>query len=201
MLQNLSTKDDIIFLQRLLRLGGFNPGVIDGIKGRRTNAALDAWNAAAAAYKAKYGTFDERTEKNLATLLPGVQARARYWLGMGVKKYEEITGFDVKIICGTRTFAEQNELYAQGRTKAGDRVTKAKGGYSWHNFGVAFDVGIFDKKGGYIKRDFEYKMLNEIAGNPEGFTWGGNWTSLYDTPHYQFNIFKTTAELRKEFTK
>lgn len=196
MLQNLSTKDDIIFLQRLLRLGGFNPGVIDGIKGRRTNAALDAWNAAAAAYKAKYGAFDERTEKNLATLLPGVQARARHWLKTGVKKYEEITGFDVKIICGTRTYSEQDELY-----KKRPKVTNARGGYSWHNFGVAFDVGIFDKKGGYIKMDFEYKMLNEIAGNPEGFTWGGNWTSLYDTPHYQFNIFKTTAELRKEFTK
>jgi len=44
-----------------------------------------------------------------------------------------------------RTFAEQDALYSQGRTKLFDDkgkrlgiVTKAKGGQSIHNFGLAF---------------------------------------------------------------
>jgi hypothetical protein len=45
-----------------------------------------------------------------------------------------------------RSFAEQDALYAQGRTKPGKIVTKARGGFSNHNFGVAFDIGVF--KGG-----------------------------------------------------
>ena len=39
-----------------------------------------------------------------------------------------------------RTIEEQDALYAQGRTRPGNIVTKAKGGYSLHNFGVAFDI-------------------------------------------------------------
>ena len=39
-----------------------------------------------------------------------------------------------------RTFAEQDALYAQGRTKAGSIVTKARGGQSYHNYGLAIDI-------------------------------------------------------------
>lgn len=39
-----------------------------------------------------------------------------------------------------RTFAEQNSLYAQGRSKAGKRVTNARGGQSYHNYGMAIDI-------------------------------------------------------------
>lgn len=50
----------------------------------------------------------------------------------------------------TRTYCsveEQDELYAQGRTKPGKVVTNAKGGESAHNFRLAFDcVPIDDKK-------------------------------------------------------
>jgi peptidoglycan L-alanyl-D-glutamate endopeptidase CwlK len=31
-------------------------------------------------------------------------------------------------------------LYAIGRTKPGKKVTKAKGGTSYHNYGLAFDI-------------------------------------------------------------
>lgn len=39
-----------------------------------------------------------------------------------------------------RDYEKQNDLYAQGRVRPGSIVTNARGGYSYHNFGVAFDV-------------------------------------------------------------
>lgn len=42
---------------------------------------------------------------------------------------------------GTRTPAEQDALYAQGRTAPGPKVTGAKGGWSMHNYGMAADHG------------------------------------------------------------
>ncbi|SVE43245.1 uncharacterized protein METZ01_LOCUS496099, partial [marine metagenome] len=38
-----------------------------------------------------------------------------------------------------RTYAEQDDLYEQGRTEPGKIVTNARGGKSWHNFGLAID--------------------------------------------------------------
>jgi len=39
-----------------------------------------------------------------------------------------------------RTFKEQEAIYAQGRTKPGVIVTKAKPGLSVHNYGMAIDI-------------------------------------------------------------
>nr|WP_295770097.1 M15 family metallopeptidase [Rhodoferax sp.] len=41
-----------------------------------------------------------------------------------------------------RSCAEQDALYAQGRTAPGNKVTNAKSGDSNHNFGIAFDIGV-----------------------------------------------------------
>ena len=41
---------------------------------------------------------------------------------------------------GLRTVAQQNALYAQGRTEPGAIVTNAPGGSSAHNFGLAVDL-------------------------------------------------------------
>ena len=49
-----------------------------------------------------------------------------------------------------RSIQEQNELYAIGRTIKGNKVTNAKGGQSYHNYGLAFDIVILldkDKNG------------------------------------------------------
>lgn len=46
----------------------------------------------------------------------------------------------IEVVSGLRTFAEQNELFAQGRTKRGNVVTNARAGESFHNFGLAIDV-------------------------------------------------------------
>ena len=79
---------------------------------------------------------NQRSEKVIATLHARVRpyARALYF-----KAREH--GITINIISGTRTYAEQDALYAQGRTRPGNVVTNARGGYSNHNFGIAFDIG------------------------------------------------------------
>src|ERR1043165_556102 len=52
-----------------------------------------------------------------------------------------------------RTFEEQNALYAQGRTKPGQIVTNAKGGQSYHNYGLAIDFALLIDKNGDGKPD------------------------------------------------
>jgi peptidoglycan L-alanyl-D-glutamate endopeptidase CwlK len=54
----------------------------------------------------------------------------------------------IRIVQGLRTIDEQNALYAQGRTKPGNKVTNAKGGSSYHNYGLAVDFALlYDKDG------------------------------------------------------
>src|SRR4051812_9696595 len=53
--------------------------------------------------------IDERSERNIATLLPPVQEKARALL-----KACHAHGINMKITSGSRTYAEQDELYAQG---------------------------------------------------------------------------------------
>lgn len=43
------------------------------------------------------------------------------------------TGVRLRISQGVRTIAEQDALYAQGRTTKGKIVTQARGGDSYHN--------------------------------------------------------------------
>lgn len=46
-------------------------------------------------------------------------------------------GVQIEVVQGLRTFAEQDALFAQGRTKPGQVVTRARGGQSNHNYGLA----------------------------------------------------------------
>ena len=49
-------------------------------------------------------------------------------------------GIGVEVVQGLRTFEEQDELFAKGRTKPGPVVTQARGGESNHNFDLAADL-------------------------------------------------------------
>jgi len=95
-------------------------------------------------------------------------------------------GITVGITQGFRSIAYQNELYAQGRTKPGLIVTNCKGGYSPHNYGLAFDFCIYEN--GKINWDSRNKKWG-IAGNigkSLGLNWGGDWDSFIDLPHLEF---------------
>ena len=136
-------------------------------------------------------TIDPRSAANIATLTPAAQSKAREWL---LKCLE--TGINVKIITGLRTYKEQDELYAQGRTAPGRKVTNAPAGYSWHNFGVAWDFVVFDEDG---QPQWESPLMEECGKIAEslGHEWGGRWTSPQDTPHVTVKMGCTLAEARQ----
>lgn len=138
-------------------------------------------------------TFDARTEKNIATLIPPAQAKARLFMAAAVEAMKA-HGLEVRIISGTRTYAEQSALYAKGRTAPGPKVTNAPAGYSNHNFGVAFDIGLFRGKG-YLGESPHYKALGAI-GKRAGLSWGGDWRTFKDYPHYEYPTGLTLAQMR-----
>ena len=121
---------------------------------------------------------DARSAQNIATLLPPVQPLAHSLIAAAAT-----AGISIKIISGTRTYEEQDALYEQGRTKPGRIVTNARGGYSNHNFGVAFDIGVFEG-GRYLDESPAYKAVGAL-GKQLGLEWGGDWKSIQDEPHFE----------------
>ena len=121
---------------------------------------------------------DDRSEKNIATLLPEVQPMAR-----ALVQKAAANGIQIKVLSGLRSYAEQDALYAQGRTASGNVVTNARGGYSNHNFGIAFDVGVFEGNR-YLTSSPKYKAVGAL-GMDLGLEWGGSWNSIVDEPHFQ----------------
>jgi peptidoglycan L-alanyl-D-glutamate endopeptidase CwlK len=121
---------------------------------------------------------DDRSERVIATLLPEVQPYAQ-----ALVMKSAASGIAIKVISGLRTYDEQNDLYAQGRTKPGKIVTNARGGYSNHNFGIAFDIGVFEGSR-YLDDSPKYKAVG-VLGVDLGLEWGGNWKTIQDEPHFQ----------------
>ena len=103
----------------------------------------------------------------------------------------------MRIISGTRTYAEQAAIFAQGRTTPGKIVTKAGPGQSNHNFGVAWDIGVF-LNGEYLNESPLYGKLG-ATGKGLGLEWGGDWSGFVDRPHYQLRMTSSLAELRASF--
>jgi peptidoglycan LD-endopeptidase CwlK len=96
---------------------------------------------------------------------------------------------------GLRTYAEQDALYAQGRTTPGHIVTNARGGYSNHNFGCAVDCYPYlSGPGGAINWSANSPQFRAMVSalESQGLTWGGSWTSLPDAPHFQLENVPVT---------
>lgn len=99
----------------------------------------------------------------------------------------------LRITQGLRTVAEQNALYEQGRTKPGNIVTNAKGGSSYHNYGLAIDV--VEMVAGQPNWNFNYARLKPISDR-FGITWGGTFKSIVDRPHFEISLGYTTQRLK-----
>lgn len=122
-----------------------------------------------------------------------------------------------------RTAEEQAALYAQGRQlitivnamrgKAGlNPITEAENKVvtnapnnrkSWHGYGLAFDIAITDATGKKIdwtkNSDWNGDKIDDwvqvgTLAEKCGLEWGGNFTNMYDPPHYQNRMGMTIQE-------
>lgn len=124
--------------------------------------------------------MNKSSEARLAKLMPEFARRVRLIVEALAKR-----GFDVEVTQGLRTFAEQDALYAQGRTRKGPKVTNAKGGQSLHNYGVAADFALM-VNGKYLWPD-PHPVWQAIAeeATKARLEAGANW-SKPDKPHIEW---------------
>ena len=119
---------------------------------------------------------------------PRLQRIASAWI-----KACATEGITVDIGETQRTVAEQDALYAQGRTKPGNIVTNAKGNSysSQHQWGIAFDF--------YLKMDVDgmFKKAAELA-KALGLAWGGDWRSIVDKPHLYLPDWGSATNILKQ---
>lgn len=110
-------------------------------------------------------------------------------------------GIIVKIGECIRTVAEQDDIYAQGRTKPGTIVTKVRGSSysSMHQWGIAFDFYLdMDVDGDGSTKDDAFNNATKLfdkagkIGKSIGLEWGGGWTSIIDRPHFQLQDWGST---------
>ena len=116
------------------------------------------------------------------------------------KAYAE--GIYVLITSGYRSVAEQNKLFAKGRTTAQlralgvygvegkpneDKVTNAIGSQSNHTQGIAVDYCLTNKTAteDYWVVNKDWKRVAAIAKSM-GFAWGGDWKGFVDNPHLEY---------------
>lgn len=142
--------------------------------------------------------------RNITDLHPRLQAKAEQ---LREKCNEQ--GISIAYSECLRTVAEQDALYAQGRTALGNIVTNAKGSTysSQHQWGIAIDFYLdMDVDGDGSKKDDAFNnstglfdRVGQIAKSI-GLGWGGDWTSIKDRPHlYLSDWGSTTTKLKAQY--
>ncbi len=135
--------------------------------------------------------WDIKSVQRIKELHPSIQPFVIQFINESEKQ-----GIQLRVTDGYRTYAEQTKLYNQGRTTPGNVVTNAKAGYSLHNFGLAVDVvPMVDGKPNY--NTDKWPSIASI-GKAIGFTWGGDFKSIKDKPHFEMRYKHTTAQLRNK---
>lgn len=178
---------------------GFSGKDVDGKRGPKTNAAIlaaaDAGllavaGAAAARPESKPGAeLSAKSEANLKGVNPALVAIVR----------EAATQVPFAVIEGLRTKERQNQLLKQGATKTLN---------SYHLTGHAVDLWPVDENGKNLPSDAAFKRgsaeakaadkalwdgLRKIAqvmklvaaDRGVALTWGGDWKTFPDGPHFQ----------------
>jgi peptidoglycan L-alanyl-D-glutamate endopeptidase CwlK len=151
--------------------------------------------------------MDQVTLNRIQQLLPSLRDEAQ-------EIYQEICeALKGKAICRfaftLRSFKLQDDLYAQGRTKPGKIVTNAKGGQSYHNYGLAIDIvllvdkngdGTFETASWQTNVDFDGDGVHDWMEVVKifkiyGWEWGGDW-KFTDMPHFQKTFGKSIKQLQ-----
>lgn len=104
-----------------------------------------------------------------------------------------------------RSPAEQRALFNKR-----PRVTRADSWQSIHNYGLAFDIVMLydnDKNGTFEEASWDLRKDIDKDGTPEwrvvinffkskGWTWGGDWKSFPDAPHFEKNHGLTWQQMK-----
>ena len=138
-----------------------------------TSTAMILAFAGSAARAVTRKEFTPRDLQHLQTLKPEVRAHFETLL----RKAYEIDP-RARIDSSRRTVAEQDALYAQGRTKPGTIITNAHSCYSWHVQGRAIDIGGVPE---------DKLRLLAVWWKSIGGKWGGDFDGLDDPVHFEFH--------------
>jgi len=153
--------------------------------------------------------IDQITLERIQLLHPALREEA-------LEVYTEICSRLTKnVICRyshtLRTNKQQDDIYAQGRTKAGKIVTFAKGGQSYHNYGLAIDIvflidkdgnGTYETASWDFSKDYDgdgIKDFEEVDFVMNMFGWKGLYKpngKRWDFPHFQKTFGLTIKELQ-----
>ena len=143
--------------------------------------------------------FDQITIDRIELMHPSIKEQL-------TKDYLEINknlpkGVRLRFTQTLRTKTEQDGLYALGRTKVnvdgksskkplGNIVTNSKGEQSIHIYGLAFDIVIMlqdsNEKWDITWKRGEYHERVENFFKKKGWTWGGEFKSFKDYPHFEY---------------
>lgn len=149
----------------------------------------------------KEKSWDVVSDQRISTLHPLVIGKAKEF----IIRAEKELGIKLRVVSALRSWAEQTALFNQpfdgkdndrdGKIdEADEKVTNAKAGSSYHNFGLALDV-VEIKNGKALWTNPNWSKIAAL-GKSIGFEWGGDWKSFKDKPHFQYTFGKTLAQLR-----
>jgi len=140
--------------------------------------------------------MDKATIERIEILHPALREEAKQ---IYAEICERLTGrATCRFAYTLRTFAEQDALYNQK-----PKVTKAKGGQSYHNYGLAVDIVLLLDGGKTASwdtvTDFDGDGLADwqevvYVFGLFGWEWGGNWKTFPDKPHFQKTFGLTISE-------
>lgn len=134
--------------------------------------------------------YDKLSEDRILLLHPSIRVEALTLLNQAETLID--SNLKIRVVQGLRTIEQQNKLYAQGRTAPGSKVTNARGGSSYHNYGLAIDLCWLIQQA-----DRSYKFSDTKSWNfgpnfrkivalfkEHGWVYGGDWLTP-DKPHFE----------------
>lgn len=172
--------------------------MVDGICGEKTLAVIDRLyepnkhNFSSSGFvtpaqeDAVVSEIQPILPKSLSGVHPTLAQKAMQMIAIA-----ESEGYTIRVTQGLRTFAEQDALFRKR-----PKVTNARGGQSYHNYGIAVDFA-FVVNGKISWDERLYKNLGRWCSRV-GLEWGGNWR-FTDLPHCQLPNMTSIKVLRQTY--
>ena len=103
-------------------------------------------------------------------------------------------GVTIQVTNTLRDSEYQAYLYSLGRTKPGSIVTNMQQ-IGPHAFGLAYDIVLIVDGKAVWDNNKLWAVAGE-EGKKMGLSWGGDWKSIVDKPHFEYTGGLTAAQLR-----